>query len=62
MISGNKCPECKIEGLLDRIPPPPTGYFPWPWRYCPGCGWDEKHQLQEKIRQQMVNGGEGGNV
>lgn len=59
MIRDNKCPECKGP-LANREQA--VAHFPWPWRYCPACGWDEKHQLQEKIREQMVNGGEGGSV
>lgn len=53
MITSNHCPECKGT-LADREPP--AAHFPWPWRYCRACGWDEKYQMQEKIREEIANG------
>jgi hypothetical protein len=26
------------------------------WHRCAACGWDEKHQLEEKIREELANG------
>lgn len=56
MIIGTKCPECRSAPLKEREPR--VAHFPWSWKYCPACGWDEKQQMQDKIREELANGPE----
>jgi hypothetical protein len=46
-----KCPECGWHLMV-------LSDFPY-WKRCPQCLWDEKWQLDEKIRQELANDPEG---
>ena len=44
----SKCPRC--HGRLRR-----HRHFRL-YKYCPRCGWSEREQLEDKIREELANG------